>query len=346
MVACSDSTPMDKSSVSLFPVTSIGGEAQGTTYHIKYLNDSSNYIPQIDSLLHRFDLDLSGWTEGSLINRLNDFKRTDTVFAFVDETKNFSVVFDVSKEIYDKTNGAFDPTVFPLVELWGFGQKEMGDMNEENIAKAKALVGMDPSNIDMIEMYRDQYFYEETQIRKGQVGVQLDFNAIAQGYSVDLIGDFLESKGINDYMIELGGEVLCKGVNANGESWKIAIDKPIALQEDRAMQALLSVENSAVATSGSYRKFKNIDGVRFSHTIDPRTGYPVQHQLLSATVVASTCAVADAYATAFMVMGVEQTMTFLDSPKGNGLEVYLISASGDGYDIQVSPSLAAKISEL
>ncbi|MGB0425034.1 MAG: FAD:protein FMN transferase [Flavobacteriales bacterium] len=346
MVACNSPEPESTQSNTLFPVTTIGGEAQGTTYNIKYLNDSSNYAPQIDSILYQFDQDLSGWTKGSLINRLNAFNRTDTVFAFIDSTKNFSVVFDVSREIYIKTQGAFDPTVFPLVELWGFGQKEAGEVNEESIAKAKELVGMEPSNIDMIEMYKNEYFYEETQIRKGQLGVKLDFNAIAQGYSVDLIGDFLESKGVNDYMIELGGELLCKGVNGAGEAWKIAIDKPVALDDERALQALLTVSNKAVATSGSYRKFKEVNGKRYSHTIDPKTGYPVEHQLLSVTVLASSCAAADAYATAFMVMGAEATMEFLEGPYGNGMEVYLISAEEDGYEIEATPGLKEYLSEL
>lgn len=308
----------------LFPAVTLLGEAQGTTYSIKYLNDSTDYKSGIDSLLLAFDKDLSNWREGSLINRINAFDRTDTVFAFVDSTKFFSVVFDVSREIFEKTEGAFDPTVYPLVEAWGFGLKNRANVTKELIDSLRTKVSMQAGNVDMIEMVRDTYFYEETQIRKGQKGVKLDFNAIAQGYSVDLIGEYLENRGINDYMVELGGEVLCKGVNPYGEPWRIAIDKPVGPDEAREFQALLDVSNKAVATSGSYRKYYEEDGKRYSHTIDPRTGYPVTHNLLSATVMASNCAQADAYATAFMVMGVQGTLDFLANHPEMGMEVYLI----------------------
>lgn len=351
MFGCGSGEEADQSQVeiaenTLFPLTAFQGEAQGTTYSIRYINDSIVYKAQVDSILEAFDKDLSGWRDGSLINRLNDFQRTDTVFAFVDSTKYFSVVFDVSREIWQKTNGAFDPTVFPLVELWGFGQKTPEEVSPEQVEETLKLVSMEPANIDMIEMFRDGYFYEETQIRKGQEQVKLDFNAIAQGYSIDLLGDYLQEQGVNDFMIELGGEVLCKGINQDGRAWRLAIDKPVDLSEQRQFQALLDVENKAVATSGSYRKFREIDGKKYSHAIDPRTGYPVTHNLLSATVLAKTCGEADAYATAFLVMGAERAMEWIDAHPEAGLEAYFIVDEDGAFKTIMSKSLGDKIIEL
>ena len=351
MISCGDGeepdqTQFDISENTLFPLTTFQGEAQGTTYSVRYINDSIVYKTAVDSILDAFDKDLSGWREGSLINRLNDFQRTDTVFAFVDSTKYFSVIFDVSREIWQKTDGAFDPTVFPLVELWGFGHKAPEEVSPEKVEEMLNLVSMEPANIDMIEMFRDGYFYEETQIRKGQGQVKLDFNAIAQGYSIDLLGDYLQEQGVNDFMIELGGEVLCKGINQDGRAWRLAIDKPVDLSEQRQFQALLDVENKAVATSGSYRKFREIDGKKYSHAIDPRTGYPVTHNLLSATVLAKTCGEADAYATAFLVMGVDRAMEWIDANPEAGLEAYFIMDEEGSFKTIMSKSLEDKIMEL
>lgn len=337
-----ESTAADKRK---FKETVIQGEAQGTTWTVRYLDDTTSYKPVMDSLLLRFDRDLSTWREGSLINRINAHDRTDTVFAFYDSTKFFSVVFDVAKEIYDQTNGAFDPTVYPLVELWGFGLSERENVTAEAVDAVLPKIGFEPSNVDMIEMMRDVYYYDETHIRKGQPGVRLDFNAIAQGFSVDLMAEELEVRDIHNYMIELGGEVLCKGVNADGEPWRIAIDKPKA-EGEREFQAIVNVRNKAVATSGSYRKFYEIDGVRYSHTIDPRTGYPVQHSLLSATVMANDCGRADAFATAFMVMGLDATKQFLAAYPDLGLEAYLIYDDNGTFKTWMSQGMTAAVEEL
>lgn len=323
----------------------IQGEAQGTTWTVRYLEDTTSYKAVMDSLLLRFDRDLSTWREGSLINRINAHDRTDTVFAFYDSTKYFSVVFDVSKEIYDQTDGAFDPTVYPLVELWGFGLSERENVTAEAVDAVLPKIGFEPANIDMIEMMRDVYYYEETHIRKGQKGVRLDFNAIAQGFSVDLMAEELELRDIHNYMIELGGEVLCKGVNADGQPWRIAIDKPKP-EGEREFQAIVNVRNKAVATSGSYRKFYEVDGVRYSHTIDPRTGYPVQHTLLSATVMANDCGRADAFATAFMVMGLEEAKQFLALHPELELEAYLIYDDNGTFKTWMSQGMTAAVEEL
>ncbi|MDP4827252.1 MAG: FAD:protein FMN transferase [Flavobacteriales bacterium] len=305
-IACSPTA--DKSIADEF--VTISGETQGTTFTVTY-RDTVDYSLALDSIFKRVDGDLSLWVEGSLINRMNDHNRTDTVFAFIDSTRYFSILFDVSYELFKKTNGAFDPTVRPLVEYWGFGLKNMENATPAGVDSILPFVGMIPANFDMIEVYVNTYTYEETQIRKGDPRVKVDFNAIAQGFTVDLVSDYLHRKGIDDYMVEIGGELICKGVNTDSIPWRIAVDKPIESNEHIA-QGVLKVFNMALATSGNYRKFYEKDGKKLAHTIDPRTGYPVDHSLLSVTVMATNAMMADAYATAFMVMGLDETIAFLD----------------------------------
>ncbi len=342
---CTDPAPQEQSTNRLFAERVIQGEAQGTTWLVRYVNDSTDYTPQIDSVLKRIDNALSTWQDGSLINRINAFSRTDTVFVFFDSTQYYSVVFERSAEIKRITNGAFDPTVYPLVELWGFGFSNRHTVTSDQVDSVMAFVGFSPALIDIIEVNRDTYIYEATQIRKGEPRAKLDFNAIAQGFSVDIMGDVLAEAGVNNYMIELGGEVYCKGVNADGKPWRIAIDKPVT-DGSRSLQAVVNVSNKALVTSGSYRKFYELDGRRYSHIIDPRSGYPVAHNLLSATVMASDATTADAYATAFMVMGREETVRFLADHPELGLEVYLIWDENGVYQTWASAGLAPLIEVL
>lgn len=323
----------------------IYGEAQGTTWVVRYLNDTTDYTGVMSGLLQAIDQDLSTYLDGSLINSVNAFARTDTVFSFVDSTQYFTVMFERSREIMQQTDGAFDPTVFPLVELWGFGFANRSHVTQEAVDSVMDFVGMYPSNIDLIERYRETYFYEETYIRKGNPQVRLDFNAIAQGFSVDLMADELNALGLNNYMIELGGEVYARGVNADGLPWRIAIDKPID-SEDRIFQAIVNLHNKALVTSGSYRKYYEQDGRRYSHIIDPRTGYPVTHSLLSATVLANDAAAADAFATAFMVMGVDGTKRFLAAHPELRLEAYLIYDQEGRLETWMSEGMRTIIEEL
>ncbi|MCB0410235.1 MAG: FAD:protein FMN transferase, partial [Flavobacteriales bacterium] len=159
----------------------------------------------------------------------------------------------------------------------------------------------------------NQVSINDSLVMKINPGTMLDFNAIAQGYSVDVLALFLEEKGIENYMVEVGGELRVKGVNKNDTLWRVGIDKPIENNRERELQAIISLENSSLATSGNYRKFYEKDGVKYSHTINPLTGYPVQHSLLSVTVIAPTCALADAYATAFMVLGLEKSKQIVEN---------------------------------
>ncbi|MCH7859882.1 MAG: FAD:protein FMN transferase [Candidatus Marinimicrobia bacterium] len=219
----------------------------------------------------------------------------------------------------ERTDGAFDPTVAPLVNAWGFGFTE-------------GASDVDSAMIDSILNYVNYKLVrlENHKIAKDKPGVMLDFNAIAQGYTVDVLADFLESKGIDNYLIELGGELKARGKNQDEKWWKIGIDKPVENINEREIEAVIELKNKALATSGSYRKFYVKDGIKYSHTIDPKTGYPVNHSLLSATVLANDCMTADAYATAFMVIGIEKANAFLKENKDLDLDVYFIYSTEEG----------------
>ena len=180
-------------------------------------------------------------------------------------------------------------------------------------------------------VYHTVDFREKTIVFcKNHPNFKIDFNAIAQGLSVDVVDDFISSKGYTDYYIEIGGELIVRGKNREGVNWKIGIDSPKENQIERELENIIHLSNKAVATSGNYRKFYVKDGVKYSHTLDPKSGFPVQHSLLSVTVVANDCATADAYATAFMVMGKEATLTFIEQHPEEKLEVYLLFSNDKG----------------
>ncbi|MCF8296403.1 MAG: FAD:protein FMN transferase [Saprospiraceae bacterium] len=290
----------------------VEGEAQGTTYSITYYDiNNINYSSEFDSILDAFDKSVSIYDSLSIISKVNSNDHA----VVLDEI--FIENFKLSKEINIKTNDAFDMTVGPLVNAWGFGFKHKEDISQRIIDSLLEFVGS--NNI----------WIEGGKIIKLDPRVQIDFNAIAQGYSVGVIAKFLESRGIENYLVEIGGEVIGKGKKDDGEFWRVGIDKPIDDGNyDRELQAIIYLKNKALATSGNYRKFYIKDGVKYSHTIDPKTGYPVQHSLLSATVIADDCAIADALATSFMVMGLEKAKQFLASNKE--IEAYLIYSNISG----------------
>lgn len=288
------------------------GQAQGTYYVVTYYDaQGQNYQNEIEDLLKDFDLVASMWVENSIISKVNrnepDVK--------LDEI--FTTLFNMSKDVYQNSNGAFDPTIGPLVNAWGFGFTDRMKVDQHVVDSLLPFIGFDKVSL------------EQSRIIKADDHIQFDFNAIAQGYSVDLIGSLLESKGIEDYLIDVGGEVLGKGKKPNGDLWKLGIEKPTDNAEyGEGLKAIIHLENKAMATSGNYRKFYEEDGIRYSHTIDPKTGYPVQHSLLSVSVLANDCASADAWATAFMVSGLENSKLLLEKMKE--LEAYFIYSDKKG----------------
>ena len=319
------------------------GEAQGTTYSIKYLSDQRVDDAVFEGLLEAMDQAANLWRPESTLNAINGWDRTDSLFGFVDSTHIIGPLWALSEELHELTRGAFDPTVSPLVELWGFGLSERGEVTEADVDSVLAFTGMRPDRFDLNEEEVDGY-YVATWVRKGDARAALDFNAVAQGYTVDLLLEALRERGIDNAMVELGGEVVCRGVNAAGEPWRIAVDRPIVGSGagDRVLETVVSVQDRAICTSGSYRKFYERDGRRFSHTIDPATGWPAENGLLSVTVLAPTAAYADALATAFMVLGAEQTRGFLAAYPDLGVDVLLMSDNGEGgYVVWATPGFDA-----
>lgn len=291
------------------------GRAQGTTMQVNYVaTEELDIEDEVADLLNQFDESLSLWRESSLIKKVNQSE--DSLVPIPVEDRYFVPVFDASIKIRQITNGAFDPTVYPLVKAWGFG----------------AVSPLSDSIPDVTRIMQEHHIGERCHIAEAgprrmisrPTGMQFDYNGIAQGYSVDLLAQLIEEKGIENYMVEIGGELFAQGLRPDGGAWRVGVETPESTVEKPEFQQAIELRGKAIATSGSYRKFQERDGKRYSHCIDPRTGYPVEHSLLSVTVIASDCMHADAYATAFMVMGVEETMKKLSGPLGEQLEVLMI----------------------
>ncbi len=284
------------------------GQAQGTYYSVQYLDPGQrNLQPQVDSLLQAFDQSASLWVDSSLLRRLNA-GLTDSL----DDVLLF--LLDHSLRISEYTGGAFDPRVGRIVQTWGFSFKQRQQPDSAMLAgllrAARGTVGF--SGHRYLRQFND---------------TELDFNAIAQGYASDLVGQMLEHYGITNYLVDIGGEVVAHGTKADGQPWRVGIERPAADSlSTPEVQAAIELRDASVVTSGSYRKYYERDGVRYSHTIDPTTGRPVQHSLLSVSVVEHESWLADAMATAYMVMGLDSARAFIaDHPDGPGTQaVYFI----------------------
>lgn len=287
------------------------GEAQGTYYAITYYdNEERNFSEEIDSLLSYFDQVASEYEPNSMISKVNKNQPYELNDIFLD-------IYKEGMEVSRKTDGKFDMTVMPLVNAWGFGFETRKKLDSAQVDSILQFVGY-----EKIRLQNRRLIKEKPEIR-------LDFNSIAQGYSVDWLANFLESKGIENYLVDVGGEVFARGNKPGGHPWKVGIEKPAQNKTDaREIKDVVALKDKALATSGSYRKYYEEDGVRYSHTINPETGYPVKHSLLSVSVLADETVTADAYATAFMVMGLEESKNFIN--KNPDLEAYFIYSDRDG----------------
>jgi len=307
----------------------IEGNAQGTTYHITYFDKKNrNLKPEIEQLLQDFDKSVSTYIPNSIISKINNNQKNVKV------DKYFTACFKKAKEVWKNTNGAFDPTVYPLVNAWGFGPGKKQKIEKQKIDSILQFVGF-----DLIEL-------KGKRILKKDPRVALDFNAFAQGYSVDVVSDYLKSKNITSFIVEIGGEVYANGKKPNGENWSIGIEKPIDTKTaQNPLKAIAKLENLAIATSGNYRKFIIEDGIKYAHHLDPKTGYPTKNNLLSASVFSKQCISSDANATGILVMGLEKAKEFLG--KHPELQAYLIYSDENGnYQIYETPGIKAIISEI
>lgn len=317
LVGCTESKTSTVEGISIL------GETQGTTYNVIIAESNPDVTKdQLDSLFLSFDNSLSTYVNTSVISKLNQSK--DSI-ALYDKSHYFKDCYLVSQSIFEKTNGLFDPSVFPLVKGWGFMNNMDTPLSKESVDSILKFVNFEKQLLHDVRFSGDSIHFS-----KNHHSFMLDFNAIAQGQSVDVVDDFLASKGLKNYYIEIGGEIVVRGKNREGIDWRIGIDVPKENLEERELENILSVSNKAVATSGNYRKFYIKDGVKYAHSLNPKTGFPVHHSLLSATVIADDCATADGYATAFMVMGTEATLEFVNNNPDLNLEVYLLSADCEG----------------
>lgn len=307
-------TPYQKSADKVF----------GTFYHAVYQCDS-DLTSSINAELAKVDRSLSPFNPQSIITAVNQNKKVALNEMFLD-------VYELAMTISKETEGAFDITVAPLVNAWGFGFKNGIEPSREQVDSIMEIIGYQKVSL------------EGGEIRKADNRMMLDCSAIAKGYGTDAVARLLRSRGVTNFMVEIGGEIVTSGVNPEQEPWRVGISKPIddPMGEENGVENIVNVTDKAMATSGNYRNFYYKGGKKYAHTIDPKTGYPVQHSILSATVFAKSCAVADAYATSFMVMGVEKAKQLLE--KHPELMAYLIYSDQNGKNaVWYSPALKNKL---
>lgn len=285
----------------------LAGTAQGTTYQITYTAGAyANYRAAIDSIFGEIDQSLSTWHQGSLISRINR-QETDSTDG------HLHAVLTRALEVAQLTQGSFDPTVGPLIRAYGFGFAKKEQLTPQQIDSLRQLIGY-----RMLTLLPNR-------VKKEHPALQLDVNAIAPGYTVDLIAAFLEQRGIRNYLIELGGEVRAAGKKLDGSPWMLGIEQPTETEaEGPRLHSTIPLENIALATSGNYKNFYIEGGQKYSHIIDPATGYPARHALLSTTVLAPNCTTADAFATAFMVMGMDASRAFMQAHPELELSAFFI----------------------
>lgn len=312
------------------------GEAQGTTFTVKYISrDSVDLSTEIAQILRDIDMELSLWLDSSTITTINAIRSEDRPMQ--SRKGHFEEVLRVSQSVYYYTKGDFNPAVMPLVRYWGFARQSEAPekVDEKQIQAYLAHMNFEP------------VAFENGVLKTGDSEMQLDFNAVAQGYSVDVVARMLKDRGISDFMVEIGGEVSAKGKNREGKVWTIGIEQPSDINPEHKLIATVELNDRSLATSGNYRKFYEKNGVKYSHTIDPKTGYPVQHTLLSATVVTYDAALADAVATAFMVMGTDKAKEFITDYPQLYLDAYLIYSGENGeYLTWMSEGLKSSIKEM
>ena len=298
----------------------------GTVYNITYESDK-DLQKEIEAELQKVDNSLSPFNPTSVISKINRNENVE-----VDDM--FAEVFNLAEKISAETDGAFDITVAPMVNAWGFGFKTGNMPDSRQLDSLRAIVGF------------HKVALENGRVVKKNRRTMLDCSAIAKGYGCDVVARFLQGKGIKNYMVEIGGEIVTCGVNDQRMPWKIGVTKPTddSLSVNEELQTVLNVTNKAMATSGNYRNFYYKNGKKYAHTIDPKTGCPVQHNILSATVLADDCATADAYATSFMVLGLDKAKKVLE--KHPELMAYFIYSDKNGKNaVWFSPSMKGKYME-
>lgn len=300
------------------------GKTMGSiVYNVKYTDDeNTNYKAEVDSILISLNSSLSTYIEESEISKLNQSNTIEQ------PSEMFREVMKKSEEIWIATYGAFDPTIGPLVNAWGFGPNGKPNF-------------LDSIVVDSLIQYVGfgKLLFSQEKIEM-EPGMYLDFSAIAKGYAVDLVAEFLEKKKIKNYMVEIGGEVRVKGNNGKGDPWKIGIEDPLVSRLERKLLAITELSDISMATSGNYRNYYEVDGKTIAHTIDPRTGFNAKNSVLSASVFAEECITADAYATAIMVLGLDASKALLSE---NNIDAIIIYSEGEEIGAYVSENISSAV---
>lgn len=312
-------------------VVTVQGLTMGTSYSVKWVTksqDTATIHADIEQQLKDINQSMSTYIDSSELSQLN---RSDSTEWMPVSSALFDVL-SLSSSISRKTQGAFDVTVGPLVNLWGFGPdgRILHAPSDEQIQRERSRVGFNQLQLNGADQ----------QVRKNVSTLYVDLSAVAKGYAVDSIASLLESKGVDRYLVEVGGELRAHGLKPGGKQWRIAVEAPD--ETTRAVQKIINVDNIAIATSGDYRNYFEEDGVRFSHTIDPASGRPIKHTLASVTVLAPSCAEADALATAFMVMGEERAYAYAMK---NSVQAFFISKSDTGFAERMTPGFRKYIAQ-
>lgn len=303
---------------------SVQGKTMGTYYNVTYEDARQrNFQSAIDSLLLALNEEVSTYIPTSVISTFNSAEDSLVLAEDGRRYDHFLTNLMAAAEIYAISDGAFDPTVMPLINFWGFGYSErepVTKVDSSKIQTLQALVGFD--QLDLVEGS------ERIVLKKPRPGIQLDFSALAKGYGVDIVGQLLEKKGVENYLVDIGGEVRGRGLSAKGKRWSIGVSQPSETSRLTDLVAVIPLDNQAMATSGNYRNFYEVNGVKYSHTINPQTGFPERNTLLSATIVADNCMKADGLATACMVKGTTASIKWIQELQG--VEAYLIYGKEDG----------------
>jgi FAD:protein FMN transferase len=303
----------------------IEGKTMGTTYHITYFDEQErNFKTQVDSLLQLVNKSISTWDSTSEISRFNKAQRSIKF-----SLPYFLPPLQISQQVVSATHGAYDPTVMPLVNAWGFGPKKIEKPDTTEVERVKAYVGF------------EKLSFNQDSLWKNDARVQLDFSGIGQGYGADVVTAFLKAKGIVNALIEVGGEGMAIGKNIKtGKPWTLGLVNPL---QPETYIGYITLENKSFSTSGNYFNYRVVDGRRYSHTIDPNTGYPTNKAILSASVFSDDCTTADAWATAIMCMGHEKAIELLKSQPNIGVCLLYSNESG-GVERFISENVAALIS--
>ena len=311
------------------PQNELAGEIQGTTYHIKWISpdqavDLDSVRAAVDATFARIDGKLSNWRDDSEISRINQTKTTDWIAI----SPELAELLDIARVVYEKSQGCYDLTVKPLFDLWGFAKHQNQVPTPQQIEAVLPHIGLDKLELDTSNL----------RLRKRDPELAIDLSSIAQGYTVGAVARYLESMGIQNYLAEVGGEMKVKGRKADGDTWRVAVEKPTPFS--REVQKILEIQEQngvAIMTSGTYRNFFEQDGHNYSHILDPKTGRPVTHHLLSTTVLHPDPTWADAWSTALLCLGEERGSALADA---EGLRVLFISGEQGALREQTSKTWA------